>query len=98
MITLLSMQTNSVTCKGLVVDTGSTNHKVRLHLGQRNFGHVFTHFQVSKLLKGAHTLIFTAGVLVAASLNMPINSDGPCPPTMIDVSGFAVTDYRYIWL
>src|SRR5258706_3360880 len=96
LITLLLIQANSVTCKGVVGETGTTNPSVRLRLRQCALSHVFTHCQVSKSLKRAYTILFTAGILVVASLNMPINSDGLCPRTMIGVSGFAVADYEYL--
>ena len=57
---------------------------------------MFTHCQVSKPLMGAYTSLFTAAILVVTSLNLPINSDGLFPRTMIGVSGFAVSHYEYL--
>ena len=96
LIILLSMQTNSETCEGVVGETGTTNYSVRLRLRQRAFSHVSTHCQVSKSLMWAYTSLFTARILVVASLNLPINSDGLFPRTMNGVSGFAVSPYEYL--
>lgn len=99
LIILLPMQTSSATRKGVVElrdRDNKLNHSVRLQVRQRAFSHVFTHCQVSKLIKGAYTSLFIAGILVVASLNLPINSDGPFSRTMIGVSGFSVSHYEYL--